>query len=96
MLDKTTHPFIVNTMESSCNWKLIIDKYPANLLPWGVSLVHNNKWGDAISHFANSLPEALDRLEAELAGREPVAKSRDPLSEAINNWASLNWSGEDS
>lgn len=69
MLDKTTHPFIVNTLESSFLWDLAVWK-ESHL--WRTCLIYDSNCEEAeatAAAEATTLPEALDRLEAELAGR---------------------------
>lgn len=92
MLDKTTHPFIVNTLESNSHWSLSVKR--GSSWRWWASLYYDGNESEAEPGSTPS--EALNRLEALLAGREYVAKPRDSLSEAINNWVSLNSPREES
>jgi hypothetical protein len=68
MIDKATHPFIVNTLESSLNWEVSLRKFPGGL--WESCLYHGQDFLTRTIARGNTLPDALDRLEAELAGRE--------------------------
>lgn len=70
MLDKTSHPFIVNTLESSFLWDLAVWK-ESDL--WRTCLVYDSNCvgAEAAATAEGTTPaEALDRLEALLAGRE--------------------------
>lgn len=63
MLDKTSHPFIVNTLESSPAWSLESRKYPD---AWEVTLwYHDGGLAQASSRSEGlTLPDALDALES--------------------------------
>lgn len=77
MLDKTSHPFIVNTLESSIYWSLKLEATPKvihgphGVFPWIVYMLWNEDRHHEDTQFAGGTTpsEALDRLEAELAGR---------------------------
>lgn len=68
MLDKTTHPFIVNTLESSLNWEVSFRKFPGGL--WEGCLHYGQDFLSQTSAKGSTLTEALDRLESVLSGRE--------------------------
>jgi hypothetical protein len=69
MLDKTTHPFIVNTLRSSPDWELILksdlDDFKVELGYW-----HEDFFDPTESVVDVSFSKALDRLESVLAGRQ--------------------------
>lgn len=84
MLDKTTHPFIFNTLVSSGKWSLDVSHFKSASL-WAVSTVFDDDMCHENTTVAtgSTAQEALDRLESALAGREYVAnKPRDPEREA--------------
>jgi hypothetical protein len=63
MLDKTTHPFIVNTLESSPAWSLQTRKYPD---AWEVEMwfYEDEGFQVAMSRAEGlTLTDALDNLE---------------------------------
>ena len=69
MLDKTTHPFIVNTLRSSPDWELILKS------DQGDFLAELGCWQEGVFEVTESVidvsfQKALDQLEATLAGRE--------------------------
>lgn len=69
MLDKTSHPFIVNTLRSSPDWELILksdlNDFKAELGCW-----HEGLFEPTESVIDVSFPRALDRLESVLSGRD--------------------------
>ena len=69
MLDKTSHPFIVNTLESDPYWALVLhqNRVHGSIL-WAAELEFDI---DPTSSRAegSTLSEALDRLEGVLSGR---------------------------
>ena len=70
MLDKTTHPFIVNTLESYPFWALVIHQTPVHgSVIWTAELEFDADLTSSSAEGA-TIPEALDRLESMLAGRE--------------------------
>lgn len=71
MLDKTSHPFIVNTLQSSGRWSLDVS-YFKSVATWAVSTVFmDDRCHDStVVATGGTVSEALDRLEALLAGRE--------------------------
>lgn len=62
MLSPTTHPFIVNTLESSPAWSLETRKYPD---AWELTIwFHEDGLAQATSHSKGlTLSDALDNLE---------------------------------
>lgn len=62
MLDKTTHPFIVNTLDSSSSWSLEVRAYHDT---WGVGVWFDDDGLMMPSAIADgpTLADALDNLE---------------------------------
>jgi hypothetical protein len=62
MLDRTTHPFIVNTLDSSPAWSLETRKYPD---AWEATIwFHDDGLSQASSRAEDlTLPDALNNLE---------------------------------
>jgi hypothetical protein len=67
MMSKESHPFIVNTLESNCLWTLCINQGLDG--GWWASFEYDRDQ-EGEESFGDTLPDALDRLEATLAGRE--------------------------
>lgn len=68
MLDKTSHPFIVNTLRSSPDWELIL-KSDLNDFKAEIGYWHDDFFEPTESVIDVSFPRAIDKLEALLAGR---------------------------
>lgn len=72
MLNHTTHPFIVNTLESNNHWELSIKKGLS--WPWWAALLYDGNESEATP--GDTPSEALDRLESVLSGRESDLSGR--------------------